>query len=557
MIKIIKHQTLFMLRQNIALMVFYILLAIVFLNFGSNVLTFQGRDIIDMYHPAKMLVLSYDQVYDNMDIMLLLIQLYPILIVCPAGFTLLSEKKRKTDCVLITRIGSIQYYLGKTIAAFFVTMIVFTIPFLIEFGLNCVSFPLAASGDFVDLNRYSPDYIELTSNYMFPALFHMNSYLYTFVGILFWGVTSGIIGMFTVALSGIISFRFKILLFLPVYILLNIPAYMPKITDKLPFVNAFGGSILQYMWMPNDDGTVSYEPTSQETRNALEKLAAMYSEGLINEEFGVSDTDAISEAVAAGTCGLFYGTDGISWGAGRDAIANNNDCGWMVINAPSVEGGDATAYSYTNFDYVYAVNANCEHPEALIKLINFNNDRINSPDATLDSLEVWGVNSKTGINQCDYTYALLDPYLNKAIGYNTTIGQVFAGELKPEELMPEAYRYYVGIKRYVDEGYDKTGSANPDDLTAFQYAMCWGPKFGSWTRYSELRDAGMKMSVYTGAPTKTMMKRWSTLLALQDETFVKIISGSLGIEAFDDFVTQWNEQGGSTIQEEIAEMYMK
>lgn len=248
---------------------------------------------------------------------------------------------------------------------------------------------------------------------------------------------------------------------------------------------------------------------------------------------------------------------GISWGAGRDAIANNNDCGWMVINAPSVEGGDATAYSYTNFDYVYAVNANCEHPEALIKLINFNNDRINSPDATLDSLEVWGVNSKTGINQCDYTYALLDPYLNKAIGYNTTIGQVFAGELKPEELMPEAYRYYVGIKRYVDEGYDKTGSANPDDLTAFQYAMCWGPKFGSWTRYSELRDAGMKMSVYTGAPTKTMMKRWSTLLALQDETFVKIISGSLGIEAFDDFVTQWNEQGGSTIQEEIAEMYMK
>lgn len=236
MIKIIKHQTLFMLRQNIALMVFYILLAIVFLNFGSNVLTFQGRDIIDMYHPAKMLVLSYDQVYDNMDIMLLLIQLYPILIVCPAGFTLLSEKKRKTDCVLITRIGSIQYYLGKTIAAFFVTMIVFTIPFLIEFGLNCVSFPLAASGDFVDLNCYSPDYIELTSNYMYSTLFHMNSYLYTFVGILFWGITSGIIGMFTVALSGIISFRFKILLFLPVYILLNIPAYMPQITDKLPFV---------------------------------------------------------------------------------------------------------------------------------------------------------------------------------------------------------------------------------------------------------------------------------------------------------------------------------
>lgn len=321
--------------------------------------------------------------------------------------------------------------------------------------------------------------------------------------------------------------------------------------------NAYGGSVLQYMWMPNEDGTVSYAPTSAETRSALEKLASLYAEGLINEEFGVSDTDAVGEAVAAGTCGLFYGGDGISWGYGRDAIANNNECGWMVLNAPSVEGGDAKAYSYTNFDYVYAVNAKCDHPEALIKLINFNNDRINSPDATLDSLEMWGVNSTTGINQCDYTYALLDPYLNKAIGYNTTIGQVFAGEMEPEELMPEAYRYYVGIKRYVDEGYGETGSANPEDLTAFQYAMCWGPEFGSWTRYSELREAGMNMSVYTGTPTSTMKKRWSTLLALQDETFTKIISGGVGIEAFDDFVTQWNEQGGAAILEEIAEMYMK
>lgn len=94
MIKIIKHQTSFILRQNITLVVFFILLSIVFLNFGSNVLAFQGRDVIEMYHPAKLLALSYDQVYNNMDIMLLLIQLYPILIVCPAGFTLLSEKNR-------------------------------------------------------------------------------------------------------------------------------------------------------------------------------------------------------------------------------------------------------------------------------------------------------------------------------------------------------------------------------------------------------------------------------------------------------------------------------
>jgi putative aldouronate transport system substrate-binding protein len=122
--------------------------------------------------------------------------------------------------------------------------------------------------------------------------------------------------------------------------------------------------------------------------------------------------------------------------------------------------------------------------------------------------------------------------------------------------MPEAYRYYEGIKRYVDEGWDKTGSANPEDLTAFQYAMCWGPEFGSWTRYQELRDENkIIMSSYFGAPTKTMLKRWGTLEAMQEETFAKIIAGSEKIEAFDAFVEQWKALGGDTIAQEMAETF--
>ena len=318
--------------------------------------------------------------------------------------------------------------------------------------------------------------------------------------------------------------------------------------------NAFGGSVLEQNWVKDENGNFVYMATTQGTRDALEKLAEMFAEGLINAEFGVTDEDGVGEAVAAGRCGLFYGGDGMSWGYGRDSIANNPDAGWICVNAPSVNGGTANAYSFMEFEYIYAVNKDFDHPEALIKLINFNNDRINSPDATTESLAKWGVNPVSGINQCDYTYALIDPYLNKAIGYNTTIGQVFAGEMEAEDLMPEAYRYYEGIKRYVDEGWDKTGSANPDDLTAFQYAMCWGPQFGSWTRYSDLRDADqIIMSEYYGAPTTTMVRRWSTLLALQDETFVKIISGSQPIEAFDTFVEQWKAQGGDTIAQELAE----
>lgn len=324
------------------------------------------------------------------------------------------------------------------------------------------------------------------------------------------------------------------------------------------FLNAFGGSIMYQAWLENEDGTMSYVPASQGTRAGLEKLAELFKEGLINEEFGVTDADGVGEAVAAGKCGLFYGGDGISWGYGRDAMANNPEAAWICLNALTEDGQVADAYSFKSLSYIWAVNKDFAHPEALIKFVNFNNDRINSPEATLESLAVWGVNPTTGINQCDYTLALVDPYLNKAIGYNTTIGQVFKGELKAEDLMPEAYRYYEGIKRYVDEGWPETMRANPDDLTAFQYAMCWGPEFGSWTRYQELRGAGkIKISAFYGSPTPTMAKKWSTLMSLQEETFTKIIAGSQSIEAFDAFVAQWKSLGGDTISAEIQTAFGK
>lgn len=67
-----------------------------------------------------------------------------------------------------------------------------------------------------------------------------------------------------------------------------------------------------------------------------------------------------------------------------------------------------------------------------MKLINFNNDLHQQPGRHPGFAGGLGVNPETGINQCDYTYALVDPYQNKAIGYNITIAQVFAGELRPK-----------------------------------------------------------------------------------------------------------------------------
>ena len=48
-----------------------------------------------------------------------------------------------------------------------------------------------------------------------------------------------------------------------------------------------------------------------------------------------------------------------------------------------------------------------------------------------------------------------------------------------------------------------------------------------------------------------MDSKWATLEKLEDETFLKILNGEAGIEAFDEYVEQWNSLGGTDILAEL------
>ena len=169
-IKTTAAQIRFLLKRNGAIITFFILLAMVLFNFISNVLVFQGKDVIEMYHPMKLLLLSWNQTYLTPDRTLFLIQLYPLLVVCPAGFALASERQTGEDILLAAKLGNIRYRFSKILAAFAVTMIVFTIPFLIEIILNCLAFPLTATGDLMNLNCYQEEYFRMSECYLFTGL---------------------------------------------------------------------------------------------------------------------------------------------------------------------------------------------------------------------------------------------------------------------------------------------------------------------------------------------------------------------------------------------------
>jgi len=248
-IKATLTQTNFMLKQKETLVVFYVLLIQVLGNFISNVLTFQGIDIIQMYQPMKLLLLSYNRINYNADATLLFIQLYPILVVFPAGFALCKEQQSGQEVLMIARLGQLRYNFSKLIAAFCTTMIIFTMPFMIELLLNCIAFPLTATGDMTNMDIYESNYIQAVHRYLMSGLYIQSVYIYTIIGTLFMGIVSGILASFTVAFSSIVRVKYRIILFLPVFVLLYATIYLQNILPSwIPTIKWY-----DYLLLFNDE----------------------------------------------------------------------------------------------------------------------------------------------------------------------------------------------------------------------------------------------------------------------------------------------------------------
>lgn len=227
-------------------------------------------------------------------------------------------------------------------------------------------------------------------------------------------------------------------------------------------------------WVEGDDGTIAYSGINPGMKDALAQLNKMYQDGLIDPEFGVKDTVKLSEDISAGKVGMFYGLEGMPWGACKSNIETNPDADWQCYPIVSATSEPAKPITYVRISRYFAANAKCEHPEALVKIANVFQDKINSLDATEETLNTFGVDPATGINFAEYAAFGMDPAIQKCNTYYKEIRETLEGKTTVEEIHPEAARYYKVIKNFIDNGMDKGA-----DSLGWNYYKFIGPE-GSW-----------------------------------------------------------------------------
>lgn len=297
------------------------------------------------------------------------------------------------------------------------------------------------------------------------------------------------------------------------------------------FFNMYGA--YPNIWIEKD-GKLAYGSIQPECKDALENLQKLYTEGYIDPEFGVKDASKVNEDACAGKFGMMFGTFwNMAWL--NDTKVENPTMEWVPVAIP---GGASAQIPFGVTEY-YVVSKDCEHPEAVFKLLNIYLDKIYGEHA---ESAVYGI-TPDGLGPYDYPVVTLEPPMKNFDAAEHVTEAMETND--PSKLNEEEKNYYDLCVNCASGDY--TNSA------WHQYKM-FGPN-GSltvdktyWDNNKIVEDA------YHGAPTDTISEKKPTLSKQELTDFTAIIMGE-STDRFDSFVENWKTLGGDQITEEVNKWY--
>ncbi|MBO5144739.1 MAG: extracellular solute-binding protein [Lachnospiraceae bacterium] len=296
-------------------------------------------------------------------------------------------------------------------------------------------------------------------------------------------------------------------------------------------------------WMEKD-GTVIYGSTTEEMKQALTLVSGWFQNGILDPQVGTRTWDDITALLANGQCGITFGTWHIPDWLLNNVYALNNNAVFEAYTLMDANGKVNCKHNDATSGYI-VVSKEFEHPEVAIQIANlFYDELVNSRELLEEYPEVAdyvanGVDGSSrpfNIEVNSYT-SLLDDYANLKQCLN---GEITVDEVKTSEQRSNA----TSILAYLEGNGDATG---------------WS-KYHSRSKGVELiqslteNDQFNWLTPVFPQTTPTMETNLANLDKLEEESFIKMVTGEIDVESgFEQFVTSWNDQGGAQIIKEISE----
>nr|WP_238357966.1 extracellular solute-binding protein [Cohnella zeiphila] len=297
------------------------------------------------------------------------------------------------------------------------------------------------------------------------------------------------------------------------------------------------------IWVEDGTGKLMYGSTAPEMKAALGRLQTMYKDGLIDREFGTKDYNQLKEDVVSGKLGMFYGTISESALIAADLIKKDPGASWVAVALPSVDDTPAKPSVGVSVSGFYVVKKGYDHPEAAVRLMNLFIQKVYGEDKEGTN----GDNKNYAwVDNAKYAMHILSPVQGYIKDYNYQLVRDALAASDPS-----------GLNESLKETYDLVKSTDGSDPEKWQQWWIHQPAVSPFEvrdKY-ELQPDGVVIDKYFGGSTKTMDEKMSTLMTMENETFVKIIMNSAPLDEFDKYVANWKKLGGDQITQEVNQWY--
>ncbi|MBP3039026.1 extracellular solute-binding protein [Bacillaceae bacterium Marseille-Q3522] len=284
------------------------------------------------------------------------------------------------------------------------------------------------------------------------------------------------------------------------------------------------------------DGKVIYGSITDETKQGLGKLADWYEKGLIDPQVAVRDS--IESIIISGQVGAFFGP---WWSADyplNSARQKNPNADWQPYMISNDGSGTVTCYTGNPAVSFLVVRKGYEHPEILPKIASALNDKLNHEDRDYQPVVDFIKGGYDGGIPVPIGIAPYDQYTKRM--YENLKGAL-DGEIGLDELTIEDQAQFQKIKDYLKD----PSKADANQWSGYMSRMVAG-KLMAGTKVNEVNP------VFFGQ-TRSMELKWANLTKLEDETFLKILTGEEDLKYFDKFVETWKSTGGNDITNEVSE----
>lgn len=305
-----------------------------------------------------------------------------------------------------------------------------------------------------------------------------------------------------------------------------------------PIFGAFGA--YPKTWIRDENGDIIYGSVAPEMKEGLKVLADWYEKGLIDPQFATRTATGAMEALFTGSqSGLIFAPWWFSYNMAELPV-KDPDAEPYPVNAPLDSEGKYNCVGPAPAGNFLVVRKDYEHPEALFKVLNCEFDM-------WLGLDEEGAELIQPSRDGNVSWTYLFPTGNVNFTYSTIISDVGLLtknliETGKEEGVETATEQDKIMARQA-KSYADTGSLDNNG---------WVEYMGRYLASNIVANPEVNVvDPVFSYTTESMADLKPNLDTLEQTTFLKIVTGELPIDAFDQFVEDWYAQGGQTMTEEV------